>query len=200
MQSDRKDIIDQLKRDILLMENYVSLPTEIKLIPGPEAIEAAFPFGTIHEFLTFEPEQAAACCGFIGGIMSALMKQDGVCIWVSNMQRCFPLALKIFGMEPHGVVFVNPQREKDVLWATEEALKCKAISIVIAEVGELSFMQSRRLQLAVESSRATGFILRNNESKLCSTVSTARWQITPIASESEDGMLGISFPAGRWIC
>ena len=78
----------------------------------------------------------------------------------------------------------------------EEALKCEGLAAVIAEVRDISFAQSRRLQLAVESSKVTGFLLRNDPSKLGTTTCVARWQITSLPSETEDGLPGIGFP--RW--
>ncbi len=101
-----------------------------------------------------------------------------------------------FDVEPHRVIFIDLQREKDVLWAMEEALKCEGLAAVIAEVREISFSQSRRLQLAVESSRVTGFLLRNDARKLSTTTCVARWQVTPLPSELEDELPGVGFP--RW--
>ena len=41
------------------------------------------------------------------------------------------------------------------MWAIEEALKCDGLAAVIGEMKELSFTNSRRLQLAVEKSHVT---------------------------------------------
>src|SRR6185312_9871744 len=94
-----------------------------KPINGLEAIEAAFPnkifpTGAIHEFLTFEPEHAAASGGFIGGLLSTFMKQGGICIWISTTRKLFPAAMKTFGIMPDNIIFIDAAREKDVLWAT----------------------------------------------------------------------------------
>jgi protein ImuA len=194
-------IIQKLQQDILLLQRFATGNACDHADIGLGMVEKAFPngifpTGTVHEFLSFGPEQAAASGGFIAGLMSTLMKKSGVCIWIGTSLKLFPPALKLFCVEPHKIVFIKLLREKDVLWATEEALKCKGISAVITEVDTLSFMQSRRLQLAVEASKVTSFILRTNERKLCTTACTARWQITPIASQLEDGMPGVGFP--RW--
>lgn len=201
MQDTKRDIISQLRKEILIWEGFKPGSAATCKIDGLKTIELAFPngtfpFGTIHEFLSFEPEQAAASGGFIAGLMSMLMNQGGISIWIGTSLRLFPPALTAFGLEPHRVIFIDIRREKDVLWATEEALKCKGISAVIAQIGELTFMQSRRLQLAVETSKVTGFIVRNDRRKLCTTASTARWQITPVPSQLEHGMPGVGFP--RW--
>ena len=76
----------------------------------------------------------------------------------------------------------------------EEALKCSALTAVIGEMQEISFTASRRLQLAVEQSKVTGFILRNNPQKLNPTACVSRWKITPLISESPNDLPGIGFP------
>jgi len=101
-----------------------------------------------------------------------------------------------FDVEPDRVIFIDLQREKDVLWATEEALKCEGLAAVVAELREISFAQSRRLQLAVENSKVTGFILRNDLRKLTATTCVARWQVTPLPSGVADDLPGVGFP--RW--
>ena len=78
----------------------------------------------------------------------------------------------------------------------EEALKCDGLSAVIGEMQELSFTASRRLQLAVEQSRVTGFILRHNPRNLNTTACVTRWKITSLPSELADDMPGVGFP--RW--
>jgi protein ImuA len=155
-----------------------------------------FPTATIHEFIIGIPEHAAATGGFIAGLLKSCMKESGICLWISTSRSLFPPALKMFGIEPHRIIFIDLTRQKDVLWATEEALKCEGISAVIAELEQVSFAESRRLQLAVEKSRVTGFIMRTNPNKVTATACTARWKITPLPSELEDNMPGVGFP--RW--
>ena len=108
----------------------------------------------------------------------------------------FPPSLKAFGIEPHQVVFIDVSNEKEVLWATEEALKCKGLAAVISELNELSFTQSKRLQLAIEQSHVTGFVLRNSVEKLTTTTCVSRWRITSVPSAPRQGLPGVGFP--RW--
>ncbi len=107
----------------------------------------------------------------------------------------FPPALKSFGIAPDKIIFIDLKKEKEILWAMEEALKCDSLSAVVGEMKELSFTNSRRLQLAVEQSRVTGFILRNNTRNFSTTACVTRWKIAPLPSESDD-MPGVGFP--RW--
>ncbi|RZK28943.1 MAG: Error-prone repair protein ImuA, partial [Hymenobacter sp.] len=155
-----------------------------------------FPLGTIHELLCSNTEQATACGGFISGLLSVLMKNGGACIWVGLSGNLFPLALKAFGVEPERIIFIQLMHDSDVLWVMEEALKCAGLAAVIGELREIDFKQSRRLQLAVEQSRVTGFVLRNDSAKAGNTACAARWKISSLPSESEAGLPGLGFP--RW--
>jgi protein ImuA len=86
--------------------------------------------------------------------------------------------------------------QKDVLWVTEEALKCEGVATVICETKDLSFTDSQRLQLAVEKSHVTGFVLRKDLKKVNTTASVTRWQISPVRSQLRTGMPGVGHP--RW--
>ncbi|WP_379090633.1 ImuA family protein [Pedobacter sp. UC225_65] len=79
----------------------------------------------------------------------------------------------------------------------EEALKCEGLACVIAELPDIDFAQSRRLQLATEKSHVTGFILRKEpKQKLSATACSARWQIRPRPTELSGGIPGVGNP--RW--
>ena len=104
MTATKKDIISRLQKDILLRRaRFVPPPRQVLrdlLALGP--VEAAFPngvfpTGAIHEFLSPEPELAAACGGFIGGLLNGLMQHGGACLWIGVGRTLFPPALKTFG-------------------------------------------------------------------------------------------------------
>jgi protein ImuA len=197
----KRDIINKLQKDILLMQGFKPIALNAVDNTGLGFVQTAFPNGifpkgAIHEFINAEAEHAAASGGFIAGLLKSLMIHQGACLWISSSRTIFPPALKSFEVEPERMIFVDLKREKDVLWATEEALKCDGLAAVIAEVKEITFMQSRRLQLAVEKSKVTGFILRSDANKITATTCVARWKITPLPSKLEDDMPGVGFP--RW--
>jgi protein ImuA len=201
MPDTKKDIISKLQKDILLWEGFKPPQADNADNLGLGPIEDAFPngvfpVGALHELICPTSEQAAATSGFIAGILGTLMKQDGVCLWVSSSRKLFPSSLSVFNIEPDRVVFIDLKREKDVLWVTEEALKCEGLTAVIAELHDINIAQSRRLQLAVESSKVTGFILRTDLYKAKTSTCVARWRISSISSKTEDGLPGVGFP--RW--
>lgn len=200
MSATKKEIISQLQKELLLLQGFKPA-LNAAVHAGLEPVEAAFPntvFPTaaVHEFLSDAAEQAAATTGFIAGLLAPLMQQGRVCVWISAARTLFPPALAMFGVAPDQIIFVDLQRERDVLWAMEEALKCEGLAAVIGEMRDISFTASRRLQLAVEQSRVTGFILRHQPRDLNANACVARWRITPLPSGPINNIPVIGFP--RW--
>ena len=195
-----RDIIQQLQKEVISFQgqdkkaNYKQYSTASLGIIDVAFPDNAFPCGAVHEFISNAKEEAAATNGFMSGLIGQLLKK-GTAIWVSNKRTLFPPALNVFGIDPAQIFFIDLSRQKDVLWAIEEALKCNAISAVVGELTELSFTESRRLQLAVEKSKVTGFIHRYHPKSENITACVTRWKIKPLASKTE-GIPGVGFP--RW--
>jgi protein ImuA len=201
MDTAKANIIAQLKKDILPLQGFKSILNAVALDGIPAVIKnafpnAAFPLGAVHELIADGTEDAAATFGFMSAILASMMKKAGSCIWINGSQSVFPPALKSFGIRPDNIIFIYLKKEKEILWAMEEALKCKGLSAVIGEVQDLSFTASRRLQLAIEQSQVTGFIVRRNPRSLNTTACLARWRITSLPAELPAGMPGVGFP--RW--
>ena len=197
----QSDVFARLQTDILRLQGF-RMPAHVTpdsgLGPICEAFpNGIFPTGAVHEFLSSRIEDTAATAGFITGLLSALMMNNGTALWISSTRSLFPPALKTFGIEPDRIIFIDLQKEKDVIWAMDEALKCGAITAVIGEVNTLSFIESRRLQLAVEQSHVTGFVLRHQIQNINTTACVSRWRITSLPSITVDDLPGIGFPQWR---
>ncbi len=196
----KADIIAQLHRDILPLQGYKSSLHNADLDVGLGPIRqsfpsSVFPLAAVHEFFASNPEEANASSGFIAGILSSLMQNSGVVLWLTAKQTIFPPALSVFGINADKIIFATLKEEKELLWATEEALKCKSIAAVVSEASEISFTDSRRFQLAVEDSGVTSFMLRRNPRNL-TTACISRWRITSLASSATHNLPGVAFP--RW--
>ena len=201
MDAVRRDIISRLERDILPLEGLKSLPADNNIHLGYRAIESAFPNGKLpiactHEFIAASLEDIAPTNGFIAVLLSKLMQFDGVVIWISSSRTLFPLALKSYDVEPDKIIFIDVKNERDVLYAVEESLKCKRIIAVVGEIKQISFKESRRLQLAAEQCRVIGLLVRHQPKILNTIACVSRWRITALKSELVDGMPGVGFP--RW--
>jgi protein ImuA len=84
--------------------------------------------------------------------------------------------LDAFGLPPERLLTVSAARPRDLLWAMEEALRCRAIAAVIGEVrhGEIDMVALRRLSLAAAESGALALLLRGAPASNASTAAT-RW-------------------------
>lgn len=196
---EKKEIIRQLKEKILTLEGFSTGSDGRQLDFGLGPMNAAFPgntfpVGAIHEFISPSEASAASASGFLLGLLATLMKKGGICMWISAGRRLFPPALKFFGVEPHRIIFIDVRREKDALWSMEQGLKCNALVAVVAELRDISFAESRRLQLAVENSRVTGFLHRQYPRTENTTACVSRWKIRPLASRAPGGLPGVGFP------
>src|SRR5437763_999191 len=137
-------ILSELRRDILRLERFNvtgNATVDVGLWPMKDAFPGgSFPLGAVHEFLSTQPEVLAATSGFISGILSSVAGSTGTVLWISYSRMLFPPALKSFGIEPDRFIFIDLQKEKDVIWAMEEALKCGALAAVVGEIREIDFI------------------------------------------------------------
>jgi len=196
----RKAIISLLQSDILRLQRLlpgndkqlrVQLGSMLDSFPNQ-----TFPLGAVHEFLSSEIEDASATLGFVTGLLTSITERNGAVVWISASRKLFPPALKAMNLSPDRFIFLDLKDDRDVMWAMNEALKCGALSAVVGELRELSFTESRRLQLAVEQSRVTGFVLRHNVRKQNTTACVSRWRVTALQSEPGRGLPGLGFL--RW--
>ena len=195
----QKETIQQLQKKVLELQGFKNTPIGSGERFGLGALELCFPHatlptGTIHEFIAENPEQIAASEGFISGLLAKLMEAGNACIWISKNRRLFPPSMQKFGVNAQNIIFIDLHREKEILWVMEEALKCEGLAAVIAELPDLDFAQSRRLQLATEKSHVTGILLRKEPKRQSSTACTVRWQIKPQPSQLPEGLPGVGNP------
>lgn len=202
MTAEKQELLSKLRQQISEAQGFKPSPIAIGDRFGLGPVEACFPnnvfpTGTIHEFLAEQPEDAAASEGFIAGLLAKLMKNGSSCLWISRNRKLFPPSLETFGTDPQQIIFIDLYYTREILWVMEEALKCEGLACVIAELSDIDFAQSRRLQLATEKSHVTGFLLRKEPKfSLSATACSARWQIKPAPTEIINGIPGVGNP--RW--
>lgn len=197
MASLQPDIIHQLRQEILLRQGFRP-PSAATVEMGLGPVEGAFPHGVfptgaMHEVLSEGAEETAAAKGFIAALMGPLMRRGGAVIWVSGERRVFPPGLAAFGVDGQRVIHITTRKEKSALWAIEEALKCEGLAAVVGEVREVGAIASRRLQLAVEQSRVTGFVLRENPRNREAIAAVARWRVWGVSGGQVSGVSGLAF-------
>ena len=84
--------------------------------------------------------------------------------------------LDAFALAPERLLTVGVAHRRDLLWAMEEALRCRAVAAVIGEWrhGAIDMVATRRLSLAAAESGALALLLRAVPADEASTAAT-RW-------------------------
>ena len=103
------------------------------------------------------------------------------------------------GIAPERLITVAAARERDVLWAMEEALRCRAVGMVIGEIRprDIDQVATRRLALAAAAGNALGLILRTAPDDGPSAAAT-RWIVGaapfPRSGEGDEERHGVGPP------
>lgn len=127
------------------------------------------PLGCIHE-IKGNPASVIA----FAGLLSSRIPRPGAVLYIEPALSFYPLGLLPYGVNLQQWVHVRARRERDLIWTVLEGLRCPQVNAVLAnlKVADLTF--SRRLQLAAESSGATGFLFGNMASAI------TRWRVSSI--------------------
>jgi protein ImuA len=151
--------------------------------------------GHLHEVIEAGPaaEYAGVASLFVAGILARI---PGPVLWCLRGRDLFAPALARIGLHPDRVIYCETWKDRDVLPAMEEGLRCAGLAGVVGEVTRLSLTASRRLQLCAGQSGVTALALRRwrntTEKKLAGEPNAAatRWRISPSPSVS-DGFDGL---------
>ncbi len=201
MDTVKQAVLARLRGEIMALGGLPAPVQRIRLAGGLEALQphfphGSFPKGAVHELLCRQPEEVAGTMGFVSGLLSTCLGSSGVVLWVCQSHQVFPPALVSFRLAPHQVIFIRPGLQRQAAWVVEEALRCSSLTAVVADLGQLDFALSRRLQLAVEQSRTTGFVLNTAARPAAHTACVSRWRIQQLPSQWQPWMPGVGRP--RW--
>jgi protein ImuA len=148
---------------------------------------AATPLGAVHEIAGQggDEEQGAAGAGFLALALKA-SAPTGWIAWVTQENDLYAPGLAAFGLDLRRLILVSAQRDAEVCWALEEALRSRSLAAAVAEVGALSLNATRRLQLAAEQAGIPCFLLRRwrtqelaQQQRAQPIAAVTRWRISP---------------------
>jgi len=140
-------------------------------------------FGAVHELAPALPVHAGAMTGFA---LALAVLAGGPVLWIENdgnrreSGRLDGLGLSLYGLPLDRLVVLAAARGRDVLWAMEEALRSRAVRLVIGELSqEVSAddgMASRRLSLTAREAGSLGLLLRPKPA-LAPSAAATRWLV-----------------------
>jgi protein ImuA len=210
-------MIDQLRQRLQALQRGPGIEGRPNTLPfGIPAIDTmlggGFIRGALHEIAATGEAHLPAAAGFALAVAKRAAPSPRL-FWVSEdmafAESGVPhgAGLDAFGLAPERLVTVSTTHRRDLLWAMEEALRCRATTAVIGEIraGAIDGVPIRRLSLAAAESGTLALLLRTEPPGDASTAAT-RW-IVGAASSIVPGTPRVAAqlvrnrrgPIGTWI-
>lgn len=150
-------------------------------VPVADVVDRWLPYGglsigCIHEV---KGSNLASAIAFSAILSARIAQEYGNILYVASHRSLHPLGLLSYGVKVGQLLYVSPRRQQDLAWVVMEALRCSQVSSVIAVLDDLDLTESRRLQLAAETSKATAFLLGTATSASIASPIT-RWRVSPV--------------------
>ena len=189
---------DQQQRLAALRETIADIERKPALAEARVLVaqqDGAFPVlagGMLQEMFTDERRNAGALLGFVlAQARGLLTAQRRAVIYLQLADEAQKLGLPYgpgllsFGLDPDALVLVRAGTMGELLWAAEEAIACRAVAAVVADIGShsklLDFTASRRLSLRAAATGGSIFLLRYGQGRAASAAHL-RWRLMPVHS------------------
>jgi protein ImuA len=158
---------------------------------------------SIHELLPKSVQDLGAAAGFAFGLAARAQEANAHTLYIQHdftsaeTGRPYLPGLRLSGFDTSSLIYLHVPRAEDVLWAMNEALRCRGFSTVIAEFPAharvLDLTTTRRLTLAAQEGLGFGLILRHAVT-VEPNATTTRWLVSARQSRP-DGFGGVGAPA-----
>jgi protein ImuA len=161
---------------------------------GDPALDKALPWGGlarggVHQLEGLAGE--ASVSGFAAGLAARCTGPEGRLLWLrlrrDRQEAGLPYGpgLARYGIATDRLILAEADSAAALLWALEEALRCGALSVALAEGVAPDLTASRRLQLAAEASGVTALLVSHGPAPTRSAALT-RWRVA--AAPSPEGV------------
>ncbi len=158
----RRDAAEALRRAIRGIEEAGS-PEQPRLPLGVPEIDRALPGGGLRLGCIHEVAGDESATGFCAALLARALaggRRRGALLWLARDDDLYAPGLVRYGIEAGQLLVVSRLRRRDdMLWAMEEALRCRAVRGVVAETGGTGLAAGRRLMLAAEGTGVLGLVL-----------------------------------------
>jgi protein ImuA len=155
----------------------------------------AIPPGVLHEVFADEQRNGTAALGFALGLARGLIGGGRQAILylqlaeqTQEMGVPYALGLGTFGIDPEKLILAQAGTLTELLWAIEEAVACRAVAAVIADIHghpkALDFTASRRLSLRSTAGGSSVFLIRYGRGREASAAKL-RWRVAPEPSAGQ---------------
>ena len=209
--------LSRLKRAISSVEHFdeaASRPLGVTAIDT--MLGGGLAGGALHELSAATALHVGATAGFALALAALARAPQRETLWITTdfgvleTGALYGPGLDQFGLATERLLMVRVPRPIDALFAMEEALKCRALATVVAELGTApDLTATRRLSLAARTGGGLGLLLRHKADDAPSAAAT-RWRVasSPSAPDELGGLGPTTFaltltrnrrgPCGDW--
>jgi protein ImuA len=191
--------IEELQQRLSAAERAVGLadgcgaPVALGIVEIDATLGGGLDVGTLHEVAAARASEASAATGFALAAATRFARarrriaqrrtaSARVVLWIVDdllmHENGAPYGpgLEEAGIAPEELITVTATRPRDALWAMEEALRCRAVGVVIGETAARGIDQvaMRRLSLAAAAGGTLGLLLRTQPDDAYCAAAT-RW-------------------------
>ena len=166
-QTSRQQTLDQLRAQAGCISTLPDADGVETLSTGSDAIDDLLPRGGLRAGALAEwVAQADGCGASALAVIAARARLDsprgrGPLVVVSPPNEFYPPAAVALGIPEDRMIWVQPTRHADAVWAIDQALRCESVAAVWASIGAtLDDRDARRFQLAAETGRTPGLFVR----------------------------------------
>jgi protein ImuA len=158
------------------------------------ALAGGLACGALHEIAPAAPSHSGAAMGFTVALAALALRTRGQAVWIqpdfvaTETGALYGPGLDLMGLPTERLVILRVPRPRDALWAMEEALKCRAAGVVVAELAseETDLTATRRLALAARDTGGLGLILHHDTASHSQpTTATTRWEVASAHGERD---------------
>ncbi|MDP2294139.1 MAG: DNA repair protein [Pseudolabrys sp.] len=181
-------MLAELRQRLQALQKPSGIEDDHGVLPlGVGAVDAALggglARGALHEIAAPGEAHLAAATGFALGLAGLSSAASGKStLWIAEDMALiesgapYGPGLAQFGLAPERLLTVAVAHRRDLLWAMEEALRCRAVTAAIGEMrhGDVDAVALRRLSLAATANGALALLLRARPADDASTAAT-RW-------------------------
>jgi protein ImuA len=200
------DALARLRQSMENIEHYQSdnAPLPLGLKRADAILNGGLARGALHDIAPQAPIQLGAANGFALALAALAGKANGgretlfIQTDLARLEAGAPygIGLDLFGLPARRLLMLRARRPIDALFAMEEALKCRAVACVIAELPDdrADLTTTRRLSLAARTHDGLGLLLRHRSTAMPSAAMT-RWEVAaaPGARDANGGIGATSF-------
>lgn len=201
------EALARLRQSMENIQHYQcdNAPLPLGLRRADALLGGGLALGTLHEVSPAAPLHLGAASGFVLALAALAGKDTGgigreTLLIQTDMARFeagapYGLGLDLLGLPARRLLVLRARRPIDALFAMEEALKCRALASVIAELPDdaADLTATRRLSLAARSHDGLGLLLRHRSTSAPSAA-MSRWEVAA-ASGARDAYGGLGTTA-----